>query len=206
MLTPWDPAEMRTDFCGVAVVVGAPLQVPLSGLFFLPLLEQSVAVVKQHLETWLESLGRKPFLCVKGQSVAKLLLCNRRSQLFRGCNSKQSFAAVSTHRNLAPLFVHTHAPSPRFPLSQETSALTFLGCPCLSVPLSGSSKEGPDMTLLSLTHLSKTSTNLTLPSLQPAWPTPQTPLPSQNQGLPQLSAAVWRVPQPVWGEKMGNVI
>jgi len=39
------------------------------------------------------------------------------------------------------------------------------------------------MTLLSLTHLFKSSTNLTPLSLHIAWPTPQTPLPSQNQGL-----------------------
>lgn len=56
--------------------------------------------------------------------------------------------------------------------------LQILGCPCLSVPLSGSSKEGPDTALLSVTHLPKSTTNLTLSSLHPTWPTSQTlPLP-----------------------------
>lgn len=136
MLTPWDPAEMRTEFCRAVVVVGAPLQIPLTGLVLILLPEPSVAVVKQHLETWFDGL-KKP-LCVKGQSLAKSLLCSRKSQLFSGSN-KQAAICSSVHPwKLSPSVCAHVCYMLCFPLSQEMPAFRFWDVPvslCHSVAL-----------------------------------------------------------------------
>lgn len=102
---------------------------------------------------------------MKGQSLAKSLLCHRKSRLLRGCNM-----CSSVHpQELSPsVRAHTCCIST---LSTRPKNI-YINSRFWHVPVSlchqvALSKEGPEMTSLSLTHLPKSSANLSLPSLCP---------------------------------------